>query len=267
MSTISFKQFYLNEKLRYKDLVPPTEVQKDVQTYISKSYAGDDVYTRKTWRDEQGRLHREGGPASIITDDEWTLETNQDDILTDYPNVNHIEAWYTHGKLDRRDGGPAKTVIKDGKIVMQEWYVDGKLHRKNGPAHIYYTGGYHGAINEDFYDNGKLLYKKQTMTIIGGRRLIEYRDAKNRLHREDDKPAYILEPSALEKQKEMKWYKDGQLHRKLGPAIIIKHYDGKPDTHGYYIDGVSVSEDAIKAYKGYDTGTRKIVDELDLPDF
>ena len=55
---------------------------------------------RVEWRDEQGRLHREDGPA---------LE-----------HANGSEKWYRHGKR-HRDDGPA-AIYPDGRKI---WFIDG----------------------------------------------------------------------------------------------------------------------------------------------
>jgi len=59
---------------------------------------------------EQGRLHRDGGPAVIVPDGS--------------------EEWYEDGWLHRTDGGPAVTT-GDGSCY---WYQLGQLHRVGGPA-------------------------------------------------------------------------------------------------------------------------------------
>ncbi len=78
------------------------------------------------WRDENGKLHREDGPAAI------------------YPNGKQF--WYINGKLHREDG-PA-IIGKGGKIL--EWYIHGKFHRLDGPAAIYSDG------TQEWYIHGKL---------------------------------------------------------------------------------------------------------------
>lgn len=63
------------------------------------------------WRDEQGYVHRDDGPALIAPDGTvW---------------------WVRHGAFHRDNNLPA--YITDN---MQIWYVNGKLHRTNGPAWI-----------------------------------------------------------------------------------------------------------------------------------
>jgi hypothetical protein len=67
------------------------------------------------WRDAEGRLDREDGPARI------------------FPNGR--EEWLRHGKLHRPDG-PA-IVHANGS---EKWYLDGRRHREDGPACTYVNG-------------------------------------------------------------------------------------------------------------------------------
>jgi hypothetical protein len=53
------------------------------------------------WRDDQGRLHREGAPACVY--------------------VNGTEKWYRNG-LRHRNGGPA-AIYPDGRRI---WFEDGR---------------------------------------------------------------------------------------------------------------------------------------------
>jgi hypothetical protein len=64
------------------------------------------------WRDSDGRLHRESGPALT-----WPDGT--------------VEFW-RHGRLHRGSDLPA-IVFADGAKV---WIVDGYIHRESGPAVI-----------------------------------------------------------------------------------------------------------------------------------
>jgi len=66
------------------------------------------------WR-QNGKLHRENGPAII------------------YPD-GHQE-WFLNGKLHREDG-PA-VIFANGR---KEWRINGIRHREDGPAVIYPTG-------------------------------------------------------------------------------------------------------------------------------
>lgn len=61
------------------------------------------------WRNAEGQLHRESGPAVIEADG--------------------TQRWYLNGKR-HRDGGPAAE-LPNG---LRKWYRHGKLHRTDGPA-------------------------------------------------------------------------------------------------------------------------------------
>ena len=65
------------------------------------------------YRNEQGQLHREDGPA--ITWEDGTQE------------------WYINGELHRTDG-PAR--VWGYSPYIQEWYWHNELHREDGPAVI-----------------------------------------------------------------------------------------------------------------------------------
>lgn len=73
-----------------------------------------DRWGNKYWRDENGKLDRDGGPAFV----------GRDGTLW----------WYTHGKLDR-DGGPALEYAGGTK----EWFRKGVKHNLYGPA-VDYSG-------------------------------------------------------------------------------------------------------------------------------
>jgi hypothetical protein len=76
------------------------------------------------WRDDDRRLHRQGGPARV------------------FPSGR--EEWFRHGKL-HRTGGPA-VVHANGS---EKWYRDGRRHREGAPACVYVNG------TEKWYRNGK----------------------------------------------------------------------------------------------------------------
>jgi hypothetical protein len=67
---------------------------------------GDIVY-----RNAEGELHREDGPAVIL--------------------ASGSQIWYRHGKY-HRDGGPAAEWYNGEKW----WCREGRLHREDGPAFI-----------------------------------------------------------------------------------------------------------------------------------
>jgi hypothetical protein len=76
------------------------------------------------WLDENGRLHRDDGPALVLP--------------------NGQEEWYRHGILHREDG-PA-VVWPDGR---EAWCRHGMLHREDGPAVVRPDG------REEWWRNGK----------------------------------------------------------------------------------------------------------------
>ena len=67
------------------------------------------------WRDEEGELHRVGGPARV------------------FPSGR--EEWFRLGCLHRSDG-PA-VIHANGSV---KYYVDGVRHREDGPACVYVNG-------------------------------------------------------------------------------------------------------------------------------
>ena len=75
------------------------------------------------WRNEEGQLHCEHGPAT-----EWADGTKW---------------WYKNGKLHREDG-PATECANGTK----QWYKNGQLHRNDGPAIEWVDG------DKEWYLNG-----------------------------------------------------------------------------------------------------------------
>lgn len=91
---------------------------------------------------EDGRLHREDGPAITI----FRLQDN---------TVAYC-AWYRHGFI-HRENEPARIFISDkGKIYDKQWYKNGELHREDGPAVITSSG------IEKYYLQGRLFRTKET---------------------------------------------------------------------------------------------------------
>ncbi len=87
-----------------------------------------------TCEDEQGKWHRDDGPALIWTNgtQEWYQhgEKHRDDGPA-VISTNGAQFWYRHGER-HRDDGPAR-IWPDG---TQHWYQHGELHREDGPAVI-----------------------------------------------------------------------------------------------------------------------------------
>lgn len=74
-----------------------------------KKYIVEVYEDRTEWKNEDGKFHREDGPAI-----EWN---------------NEYKAWWFKGKLHREDGPAIEH--KDGSKF---WWVDGNRHRLDGPA-------------------------------------------------------------------------------------------------------------------------------------
>ena len=82
---------------------------------MAKGYARKEVSKYGTVRyfDEEGRLHRENGPA-----------------LEYQAGSNVLRVWYQNGKVHREDGHAVE--YSNG---TKAWYQNGDLHRKDGPAY------------------------------------------------------------------------------------------------------------------------------------
>jgi hypothetical protein len=68
-----------------------------------------DGYKTIRWYNEQGKHHREGGPAI-----EW---------------ANGAKSWWINGECHREDGPACEWADGD-----KSWYINGQLHREDGPA-------------------------------------------------------------------------------------------------------------------------------------
>lgn len=91
-------------------------------TYIVTVHRGRDAFKRgrnapmrdyESWHDENGKVHRVNGPASLSYDIETGIAVR--------------EAWMRHGRLHRTDG-PA-LISRDGatsRVISSTWYIDGE---------------------------------------------------------------------------------------------------------------------------------------------
>ena len=71
-----------------------------------------DIYDVTTWRDENGKTHREGGPAVLG--------------LINIKNGIRNQWWYRHGLLHREDGPAANWATTNDNSVVMTWYLNGK---------------------------------------------------------------------------------------------------------------------------------------------
>jgi hypothetical protein len=120
--------------------------------------------------------------------------------------TNKYKYWYRFNKIHRDNDLPA-VKNKNGKKM---WYQGGKLHRLNGPASVQSRG------DTRWYQNGKLhridgpaLYNNNDITIA-----YSYWYKNGKLHRDGDLPAVEFADGTK------KYYKNNNLHRINGPAIV-----------------------------------------------
>lgn len=118
------------------------------------------------WEDENGKLHREGGPAEILYYTHGQLEQ---------------ETWYTHGEKDREDGPATVKYYPFGVIEKEIWYKNGKAHREDGPAFIEYSERGR-AFKEIYYLNDKRVKEEDIEELKAKKRL---KDSFNELGIED----------------------------------------------------------------------------------
>ena len=85
-----------------------------------------DTFGNKEWRNVDGVLHREDGPAIILS--------------------SGSTLYYRDGKLHRLDG-PAVELANGSK----SWYLNGKLHREDGPAIEWANGSKEWYLNDKWY--------------------------------------------------------------------------------------------------------------------
>jgi hypothetical protein len=146
------KEYYLNGKIvDEKDL--PINKGKELLTKEEWPKCTIDKNGNKDWRNKEGELHREDGPAVefINGDKEWWI--NDKRHREDGPACecsNGYKAWYKNGELHREDG-PACEYANGNK----SWWLNGLLHREDGPAVEYING------NKEWYLNGKKLSAKE----------------------------------------------------------------------------------------------------------
>jgi hypothetical protein len=136
------------------------------------SYSSIDSYGNKYWYDNNGRRHREDGPAIEYVDgtEKWCLNGKlhrEDGPAIEWGNGD--KEWYLNGKCHREDGPAVER--EDGPAIEwgdgdKEWWLNGKRHRKGGPA-VENINGYKG-----WWINGKR-HREDGPAVIY-RDLVEY---------------------------------------------------------------------------------------------
>ena len=155
------------------------------------------------WKDEDGRLHRDDGPAEIEVDgaQRWCRhgKLHREDGPA-WIRADGSQAWYQYGKMHREDG-PADTWA-DG---TQQWYRHGERHREDGPAIIWPGGAYHWYWHGVYHrDDGPAVIRAD-----GTQLWHQYGE----LHRDDG-------PATIDANGTQQWYQHSLLHRDDGPAVV-----------------------------------------------
>ncbi|MFA7275886.1 MAG: hypothetical protein WC043_03685 [Pseudobdellovibrionaceae bacterium] len=194
--------------------------------------------------DEEGLLHREDGPAAILTNgtQKWYRhgklhrEDGPAKITPDMPQRGEYwgtQRWFQNGIMHREDG-PA-CILRDG---TKKWFHRGRLHREDGPAIEYPDGG------KEHWENGQLHCEDGPAVDIPE---MEVWIKQGKIHRDGDLPAltcrvtnsdtfyrysiysYFKRISAHSKSAfkptpragDLQWWKEGVLTRENAPAWIL----------------------------------------------
>jgi len=113
MKTKSLMNFYNLESTINSNSTPRVRQYKYSKTYSIE------------WRNnENGKLHREDGPAVM--------------------RASGGQEWWVNGKFHREDGPAVEHADGD-----KSWWINGELHREDGPAVEHVNG------RKDWYQNGK----------------------------------------------------------------------------------------------------------------
>jgi len=160
------KSWYLNSKCSSEKEVRALGKMKLSSTMTT------DTQGNKAWRNAEGQLHREDGPAFEFPDGTKSWHRNGQYHREDGPACEYssgTKSWYLNGKpsseeevraLGKMKLSSTMTVDSEGnKIwrnaeghlhredgpayfspVCKEWYLNGLLHREDGPAIIYVDG-------------------------------------------------------------------------------------------------------------------------------
>lgn len=108
---------------------------------VTFSFYEDGKVESETWHNDDGMIHRDGGPAAVVN----------------YNNEGHIKEklWYFDGKIHRVDGPAKITYDNRGHVTKQTWYQHDEISRADGPAVIiYYNNG--RVFHETWYCRGTI---------------------------------------------------------------------------------------------------------------
>ena len=188
-----------------------------------------DKFRNKYWRNDNGKLHREDGPAYEYADGtkEWYINGKLhrlDGPAIEYANGS--KEWYLNDKLHREDG-PAREYVSGYK----EWWVNGQLHRLDGPAIEWVDGSKEYYIDDKKYTRPKFIkyLQEHDLPIPDLKDLKRYlpKDKSKASLQDKDKPTEIY-PDGTKC-----WTNDkGQYHREDGPA-----FEGANGDKAWYFNG------------------------------
>ena len=223
------------------------------------------------WKDENGRLHREDGPARIVRhsngnvkDEMWYKngKIHRDGdlpaVFQYYPDGElEFEFWMKEDKKHRVDNPAVIKYYKSGKIDLIIYYVEGLIHREGAPAsESYYENGVQGIYTwfirgkkhrldgpafEKFHKNGNPMEK------------VWYRDDK--IHCEDGPAKEIFYENGQIKTRE--WYRNDYRHRDDGPARESFFMNGNPDSISWYKNNIDHREDGPARTYFYSNGGKQ----------
>lgn len=175
----------------------PSTIIRNIDNYLSIHEEN-----KVSWRDFDGRFHRNIGPAR--------LRFHNNGVLFN-------KGWYRSGELHRINGAADKWYYEDGSLKYEVWYKNGLLHRNDGFASI------------DYDNTGQI--KIHTRYING----IAHSPS-------DGEGLIPAEISYYEngKVKQKRWFIDGMQHQNNGKPSKITYYENgniKSETwciHGYH---------------------------------
>ncbi len=228
-NTIS-EEWYLNGKLgRHDD--GPTITAYD-----------EGVKVEEIWQTGKIR-HRKNGPAYIMTDsgtgevrhESWyengKLHRETGPAVIDYDGVVVTrESWYLDDKL-HRENGPASIFrdAKTGDMKYQGWFINGSPHRDDGAAISSFFDGYYEEKYSKYKTNDGKSWGEVLESLNGGEPYFpenlnvwfEEYWVNGRLHREGS-PSVMIYDKKTGKAYFEKWYNNGKLHRECGEAWIVR---------------------------------------------
>ena len=166
---------------------------------------------RTEWRNKQGQLHREDGPAIIC--------------------FNGGQGYFQNGKKHREDG-PA-VIYPDG---IKEWWLNDKEILFSYSMLKYFVSKIYSKLKLEFGIIVEFKNKKGQLHRTDGPALIEPDGSQlyfqnGKLHREYE-PAMILSSG------KQIYFQNGAIHREDGPAVIYPN-----GSEEYYLNGKHFTKD------------------------